>query len=285
MAVSSPEPAFPEDIERAITDVLLDDARDMCGTMSLVASRFYAWSKPITFRTVVVHRHKDWTKWISDLSLLNASFIRVLVLNISFTRDTLSDEELSRIRRLLEAAGGVRHLAVHWNIWAHFHRECGSLQLESLYLIWDGVHGIPRPSLSHLQHPARLKDLTVYAPPDLRYMIHWRSWGELYLPATKHCVNLAYVTYAADRPILPLGSVCADPRIKGAMFLLVNNPQKYAVEEEDVLIQVNMESYPNFSTAYLPSARQVLGEWLAKMEGRRSVLHHPPPRAVVDNSE
>jgi hypothetical protein len=37
------EPTFPEDIERTIIDVLLNDARDMCGTMSLVASRFHAW--------------------------------------------------------------------------------------------------------------------------------------------------------------------------------------------------------------------------------------------------
>jgi len=45
--VTTPEayqkPAFPEDIERAINQALLDDARDMCGTMSLVACRFYAW--------------------------------------------------------------------------------------------------------------------------------------------------------------------------------------------------------------------------------------------------
>jgi hypothetical protein len=41
--VADPKPAFPEDIERAINDALLNDARDMCGTMSLVASRFYAW--------------------------------------------------------------------------------------------------------------------------------------------------------------------------------------------------------------------------------------------------
>jgi hypothetical protein len=42
VAAPIPKP-FPEDIERTITGVLLNDARDMCGTMSLVASRFHAW--------------------------------------------------------------------------------------------------------------------------------------------------------------------------------------------------------------------------------------------------
>jgi hypothetical protein len=34
---------FPDDIERAIHEALLNDTKDMCYTMSLVASRFYAW--------------------------------------------------------------------------------------------------------------------------------------------------------------------------------------------------------------------------------------------------
>jgi hypothetical protein len=44
LGVPAPIPKkIPEDIERTITDVLLNDARDMCCTMSLVASRFHAW--------------------------------------------------------------------------------------------------------------------------------------------------------------------------------------------------------------------------------------------------
>ncbi|KAJ6597031.1 hypothetical protein DFH09DRAFT_109596 [Mycena vulgaris] len=280
---ASPKPTFPEDIEQAINDVLLKDARDMCGTMSLVASRFHAWTKPITFRSVVVHRHNNWTTRISDLLLPNASFIRVLAIDLPFTRGQLSDEELSHIRRLLEASGRVRHLAVTWNIWAHFHLECGFLQLESLYLIWDKFHPISPPSLKHLQHPSTLKDLTVYAPPDLHNPTPFRPWGDLFLPETDHCPNLAYVTYAADRtPIPTVGTLCEDlPGLKGAMFVLVDMPEKYMnEEEEDEMVKDDKALYANFSTAYARFSRQLLGEWLAKIEGRRSVLEHPPPHAV-----
>ncbi|KAJ7670230.1 hypothetical protein B0H17DRAFT_1086127 [Mycena rosella] len=276
-----PPPRFPEDIERAINDALLHDARDMCGTMSLVASRFYAWTKPITFRTVVVRRHDDWTKRISNLLLPNAGFIRALAIDLPSPR--LSDDELSHIRQLLEASQRVRHLAVGWNVWARFYPECGSLQLESLYLIWDRAHPASPPSLKHLQHPAELKDLTIYAPPDPRNPTPFRPWGELFLPATAHCPNLAYVTYAADRtPVPTVGSLCEDlSNLQGAMFVLVDIPDKFVNEEsEDELLKDDKEAYPNFSTAYLCHSSQVLGEWLAKIEGRPSVLEHPPPHAV-----
>ncbi|KAJ6562765.1 hypothetical protein DFH09DRAFT_489463 [Mycena vulgaris] len=285
MAAIIPASTFPEDIERAITDVLLDDARDMRGTMSLVASRFHVWTKPITFRTAVVRQHKDWTKRISDLLLPNASFIRVLAINLPGTGGKLSEEELSHIQRLLEASDGVNHLAVGWYIWAHFRRECGSLQLRSLYLIWDRAYGILPPSLDNLEHPTQLKDLTVYAPHDLKYMALWRSWGELYIPETARCTNLAYVTYAADRPIHTVGSLYQEiPHIQGVMFVLVDIPGEYPNEEEELAItKLDKKMYPNFSTAYLRFSGYLLAEWVAKMEGGPSVLEHPPPRAVVES--
>ncbi|KAJ7438363.1 hypothetical protein FB451DRAFT_1303831, partial [Mycena latifolia] len=162
-------------------------------------------------------------------------------------------------------------------IWAHHHRECGALQLESLYLIWDKKHHIPPPSLKNLQHPSTLNDLTVDAPADLNNMITWRPWGELYIPDTRQCVNLAYVTYAANT--LPGGSLtffCDDsefPAIRGVMFKLKNEAQ------DSELMKDEEEFYPNFSTTYLPNSWQLLNE-LEKMEGRPSVFQHPPPHEV-----
>ncbi|KAJ7751422.1 hypothetical protein B0H16DRAFT_830961 [Mycena metata] len=271
------KPVFPEDIERAIIQVLLDDARDMCGTMSLVASRFYGWTKPIMFRTVVVRRHNDWTKRIDDLLLPNASFIRCLAIP-----GQLSGAELSHVRRLLESARQVLHFAVTWSLWAQLQRECGALGLESLYLIWDGASHVPFPSLKHLQRPSALRDLTIFAPADLHNLTSFRTWGELYLPDTAHCTSLAYVTYAADRYTNPtVGSLCEDiPSLQGAMFVLVNIPEEIVNGGEDEMITDDVAVYSRFSTAYLPRASQVVGEWVAKMEGRPSVLVHPPPHAV-----
>ncbi|KAJ7725224.1 hypothetical protein DFH07DRAFT_783057 [Mycena maculata] len=111
------------------------------------------------FHTIIVRQRNNWLQRISQSLLPNASLIRVLVLNLSFTHGRtrihkLSDEESSHIRRL---TGRVRHLAVTWNIWAKFERKCGALQLESLYLIWDR----DAPLLDHLQHPSALKDLSL----------------------------------------------------------------------------------------------------------------------------
>ncbi|KAF9041978.1 hypothetical protein BDZ89DRAFT_1060024, partial [Hymenopellis radicata] len=272
--VSSPtERRFPEDIERAINDALLKDldARDMRATMSLVAFRFHEWTKRIVFSTVVIRRRNNWTQRISELLVPNASSIRILALNLRSIEGTLSDYELSHIRRLLEAAEGVRHLAVRWNLWARLSREFGSLQLKSLYLIWDGTHPARAPSLKDLQHPALLTDLTIYAPPDPENPTPFRSIGELFLPRTDHCTKLAYVTYAADRmPIPSVGWLCdIIPTLSGAMYVLVDIPAKYLdEEEEDELVKDDKEMFLNFSTAYLPFSSQVLGEWVAKVEGR-----------------
>ncbi|KAF8217687.1 hypothetical protein K438DRAFT_1795490 [Mycena galopus ATCC 62051] len=279
--VAAPKPIFPEDVERTINNALLSDDRDMCGTMALVSSRFYTWTKAIIFRTVVVRRHNsDWTKRISHFLLPNANLIHTLALDLPYILGEISTEELSLIRALLAASDRVRHLAVTWKIWAQLHRECGALQLESLYLMWDKNHPSSPPSLAHLQHPAALKDLTVYAPPDLRNLTPFRGIGDLYLPNTARCANLAYVTYAADRtPIPTIGSLCEDiPTLRSAMFVLVDIPEKFTDTEDD-LITEDKEVYPNFSTAYVRFSRQVLGEWLAKIEGKPSVLAHPPPRA------
>ncbi|KAJ7656799.1 hypothetical protein DFH06DRAFT_1473420, partial [Mycena polygramma] len=75
-------PKFPEDLERTITEVLLNDAADMCGTMSLLASRFHAWAIPFAFHTVVIHQRDDWMQRISECFLPNANTIHVLVLHL-----------------------------------------------------------------------------------------------------------------------------------------------------------------------------------------------------------
>jgi hypothetical protein len=133
--------------------------------------------------------------------------------------------------------------------------------------------------LDNLQHPAELKDLTFYAPPNLTGPIHYRTTGDLYLPPTDHCPNLEYLTYVADRTPLPaVGFFCGDPRIKGVMFVRTDvDPDK---DYDHKLIADDKQLFANFSTAYLPSSSQGLEEWLAKLEGRRSVFEHPPPRAV-----
>ncbi|KAJ7480901.1 hypothetical protein FB451DRAFT_1238714 [Mycena latifolia] len=284
-SIPGPTPTFPEDIERAINEEVLNNYRDMCGTVSLVASRFREWTKPVTFHTVVLRPHNNWMERIRDVFLPNASFIRCLAITVRQIQGPLSDEELTYVRRLLEASNHVKHFAVVWSIWAHHHRECGALQLESLYLIWDKKHHIPPPSLKNLQHPSTLNDLTVDAPADLNNMITWRPWGELYIPDTRQCVNLAYVTYAANT--LPGGSLtffCDDsefPAIRGVMFVLVDIPEKLKNEAQDSeLMKDEEEFYPNFSTTYLPNSWQLLNEWLEKMEGRPSVFQHPPPHEV-----
>ncbi|KAJ7734490.1 hypothetical protein DFH07DRAFT_844815 [Mycena maculata] len=276
------EPTFPEDIERTINEMVLNDMRDMCGTMSLVASRFHAWTKPIMFHTVIVRRQKNWLQGISQSLLPNASLIRILVLDLPFTERRgrrLSFKEASHIRRVLVASDQVRHLAVTWNIWAQFERKCGALQLESLYLIWDRVVDSEDPSLDRLQHPSALKDLTVYAPHRLGEggRKSWWRPGALCLPSTAHCANLAYVTYASEsKPILDIG----DFYLRRARFVLVDTEEKFATaaaEYTTARIRRDTAKNPNFSVTYLRFSSQVLVEWVAKMEGRPSVLQHPPP--------
>ncbi|KAJ7657318.1 kinase-like domain-containing protein [Mycena polygramma] len=177
----SPHPTFPEDIERTINEVVLNDTRRMCGTMKLVASRFETWTKPIMFHTAVVRRRDNWMQRVEECLLPNGSLIRILVLDLGlrgsegyYCQDPLhrkksSEKELSLLRRLLEACGQVNHLAVTWNVWDQLQGECGALRLKSLYLIWDGTFGNDAPSLDHLQHPADLEDLTLSA---------WRSTND-----------------------------------------------------------------------------------------------------------
>jgi hypothetical protein len=207
----------------------------------------------------------------------------VLALDLPLSEGQLTDDELSLIRRLLlESTERLRHLAVVWHLWTHLHAECGSLHLESLYLIWDRAwspsNPLSPPTLDNLRHPAELKDLTFYAPPNLTSPVQYRSMGELYLPPTNHCPSLEYLTYVADRtPVPTVGSFCDDPRIKGVMFVRTDVDEEYS---DFHLIKDDKQVFPNFSTAYLPSSSQGLGEWLAKLEGGRSVFAHPPPRAM-----
>ncbi|KAJ7663313.1 hypothetical protein DFH06DRAFT_1395524, partial [Mycena polygramma] len=263
------ESVFPDDIERLITDMLLDDRVEMWGTMSLVALRFRAWTKSRVFRTVVVALRDDWTKRISELFLPNANHIRILAIDLPSTRGRLSNEESTLILRLLQASDGVQHLAVSWHLWEDFSSECGRLKIESLYLIWDGAYGIPPLTLDNLQHPLTLKDITMYAPPDLKGP---GSALWFFLPETiteEYCPNLAFLTYAVSEQ--PIDIEVFGPDLRGVMWVLVDRPTKrLGIQESDLLWM--------HKSRYLASSGTVLGEWLAKMEGRRSVLEHPSPR-------
>ncbi|KAJ7792895.1 hypothetical protein B0H13DRAFT_2393853 [Mycena leptocephala] len=248
--------------------------------MSLVASRFHAWTKPKRFYTVIVRRHDDWMQRISDCLLPNACFVRILALDLAFTQDwcrgQLSSEELTLIQQFLESARQVKHLAVTWNIWAQLQHECGALQLESLYLIWDGAFNIfpagkiRPPVLDHLQYPAVLEHLTVSAPTALDNPTPWAPLGgRLYLPATMQCVKLTSVTYATAR--LPGGGLGLD--VKYTMLVLLERTEPEEWEQED--IQKDKENNPNYSVVCMPDWDQVLVAWVAKTEGRESILNHP----------
>ncbi|KAJ7088495.1 hypothetical protein B0H15DRAFT_841505, partial [Mycena belliarum] len=275
--------SLPEDIERHITEVLLYEAREMCGTMALVAFRFNAWTKPLAFGTVVVRMRKNWTARLSEILLPNARFIQRLAIMVPFERtdrSRLPDDEVAHIERLLEASTHVRHLAVLWSVWARLPQQCGSMHLKSIYLKWDWFCRIPPPSLNNLQYPGDLEDLTVFAPADNMYPGSWRFEGNLYVPKVTHCTRLAYVTYAADTPTGMLVSFCEKPNIKGVMFVLVNIPERLMTDTDDERWREDENYWPTFSAVYLPDSNQLLDEWLAKMEGRPSALDHPPPHYV-----
>ncbi|KAJ7088481.1 hypothetical protein B0H15DRAFT_1022485 [Mycena belliarum] len=276
--------SLPEDIERTITELLLYDAKDMCGTMALVASRFNAWTKPVAFGTSVVRVHDNWTARLSEVLLPNARFIQRLAIMVPFERtdrSRLPDDEVAHIERLLEASTHVRHLAVLWSVWARLPQQCGSMHLKSLYLKWDWFCRVPPPSLNNLQYPGDLEDLTVYAPADHMNPASCPLLGTLYVPNVAHCTRLAYVTYAANTPTGMLVSFCEEPKIKGVMFVLVDIPEELLTEDKDDGMWRNDEKeWPNFSAVYLRYTYQVLAEWLAKMEGRPSALDHPPPHYV-----
>ncbi|KAJ7635449.1 hypothetical protein DFH06DRAFT_1303013 [Mycena polygramma] len=271
------EPMFPEDIERLITEMLLDNGVEMWGTMSLVAMRFRAWTKHRILRTVVVALRDDWTKRISELFLPNANLIRILAIDLPSTRGRLSNEQSTLIRRLLRASDGVQHLGISWHLWEDFSSECGRLKIESLYLIWDGAYGVPPLTLDNLQHPLTLKDITMYAPPDLKGPGS-ALWFFLPETITEDCPNLAFLTYAVSEQ--PIDIDCFGSDLEGVMWVLVDTPTKRLDTVNMDMLWMGKYDCPNYSSRYLSFSSQVLGEWLAKMEGRRSVLEHPPPRAV-----
>ncbi|KAJ7100968.1 hypothetical protein B0H15DRAFT_796626 [Mycena belliarum] len=246
--------------------------------MSLVAARFHSWTKPLAFRTVRIHRSNNWTQRINNWLLPNADFIRTLVLDLPLTQDgyrsEVPAEELAILRALLEAAGGVRHLAVTWNIWAYLQSECSALQLRRLYLIWDGAYKISAPSLKSLQYPDALVDLTFCAPTGLEYEELWYPLGEYLLPAIGHCANLAYATYAANS--IPDGFVSLG--VKGAMIVLLGRTEPY---EHDTSY-MKYRAYPHCSVVCVQNRYQVLEEWVAKMEGRESLLDHTVDIVSVD---
>ncbi|KAJ7657313.1 hypothetical protein DFH06DRAFT_1328128 [Mycena polygramma] len=284
---ASPQPTFPEDIERAVNEVLLSDTREMCRTMRLVASRFETWTRPVMFHTAVVHRHNDWMQRVRESLLPNGSLIRILVLDLALgdfdalmgrPGEKSSEEELSLLRRLLSACGQVNHIAVTWNIWSQLQSECGALPFQSLYLMWDGEFAgdSGAPSLDHLQHPEVLKDLTISAPGDLRGP-SWSPTSYLSLPPREQtlaqCVNLAYITYASDQsPVISVASF----EVEWTTLVLTKRPggKPYHAEEETSL-QRDRDRYPNHSIVCMEEWDQVLEEWVAKMEGRESLLSQP----------
>ncbi|KAJ7608716.1 hypothetical protein FB45DRAFT_1128459 [Roridomyces roridus] len=279
---SNSEPIFPEDVERLIHEAVMNNSREMRGTMALVASKFHAWTKPFLYHTVVILSKDNWPQRVHEFLIPNASFIRTLALSAPLAE---FQDEISHIHALVEAALGVRSLAVPWRIWARLHREFGFLQLKNIYLIWD-YNATSVPTLNSLRHPSALKQLTIYAPADLRNpLISFRPWGELYLPDTSRCTNLEYVAYAADRtPVPSIGYLCEDiPSLKAAVFVLVNVPEPRQ-GEEDGLVMEDKEVYPNFSTVWIERSGMVFWEWLARAEGRESLLD-PPLLHVVQSTE
>jgi hypothetical protein len=190
---------------------------------------------------------------------------------------------VSLVQQFLESARQVRHLAVTWNIWAKLQYECGALQLESLYLIWDGAFNIfPRfdirePTLDHLQHPAILENLTVSGPTNLDDPTPWAYWGGMpYLPATRRCVKLTSVIYVTT--LLPLGWIRTCD-VKNPMVVLVEATEPDKGEQE--LIKEDKKRNPNYSVVCVQDWNQVLVEWVAKMEGRESILNHPADTAAA----
>jgi hypothetical protein len=221
MAAANPQPTLPEDLERAINEEVLIDTRDMCSTMSLVASRFHIWCVRITVSLRSLYNTaygQDKTDSISTPSSLAgrltgcsesaAAYCRTRASFAYWSLICLSGKVMSGVGSQQKSCqsfgnssklpeGGI-HLAVTWNIWAYLERQCGALRLEALYLMWDGALGIRPPSLYYLQQPAAVEDLTVFAPVDLRHPSMWRA-GKRYLPEWRQCVNLAYVAYVASR--------------------------------------------------------------------------------------
>ncbi|KAH8824629.1 hypothetical protein DL96DRAFT_1818313 [Flagelloscypha sp. PMI_526] len=282
---ASPNSILPEDIEEEINAILLHNVPSMSGTMSLVASRFHTWSKPVQFHTIVIRRQKGWTSRVQELVHF-APFIRVLAFNLFNVHGDLNEEDIDAVRLLISACTEtVKHLALTWMIWSGCQSEINRLHLKSLYIFWDWASGPQIPSLVNLQYPEELKDLTMFSPAYVDNFTAFHYEGALYLPDIKRCTNLEYVTYAADRYTSPtVGSLCEDyPNLKGVMFLLVNIPKEHLNEDKELdLWEDEKYAYANFSSAYLPRSAGILSEWVAKIEGRESVLVHPPPHELED---
>ncbi|KAJ7631568.1 hypothetical protein DFH06DRAFT_1128611 [Mycena polygramma] len=273
----APETVFPEDIEYTINQLLLEDAADMWTTMSRLASRFRTWTTPAMLRTVVIRLRDDWAKRIDDFFLPHARFIEVLAIDLPATRGFLSGEELSCIRRLLRGSECVRHLAVSWHIWEQLASECGSLQLVSLYLIWDGAYDILPPSMNGSEYRAPLTDITIYAPPQLETRWADLGWAEFYLPGTimEDLPKLTHMTYATSREVPTLVDFYKEDIV--VMWVLVDSPTRFLRDTVENQIQIDMQLHPNASTSYLRSSSEILGQWLAKMEGNPSVLDASSP--------
>ncbi|KAJ7663323.1 hypothetical protein DFH06DRAFT_1324795 [Mycena polygramma] len=271
MPITSPDlmtettdPRLPQDIERVITEVVLNDHSDMAGTMSLVAARFRTWAKSEALRTVVIRQREHWIQRISDLFLPNAHLIQILVIDLP---STLFEEELLHIQRLLQGAEKVKHLAVGWHIWEHF-VECGFLQLESLCLMWDETRQMVAPSLGHLQHPSALRDLTIYAPPrptciDARNP----SWARFHLPVTlsEDFPDLGSLTYAARNEVPDSWGCEWDTEGK-----IVVHTWKMRLGTTCKAFKLAGEA--EFSTVYFHCSSEVLREWLRRREreGRKN---------------
>ncbi|KAJ7806904.1 hypothetical protein B0H13DRAFT_1929365 [Mycena leptocephala] len=212
-------------------------------------------TNPIAFHTVVLRQHNDWMRRIRDSLLLSASFIRVLAIDLPFTCDDLSDEELSLIGQLLEISQGIRHFAVV--------RHIRTLQLESLYLMWDGFFGIPEPP--------------------------WENQG-LYdaraIKSSQPMFSVVVFPVNLDRrlsqPLLLHLRILARPNPRRVMFVIVGPAEKSlddSDEDSKQMIWAEDQTNANVYTLYLEST-ELLVEWVAKGEGRRSALEHPPPRTL-----
>jgi hypothetical protein len=91
-----------------------------------------------------------------------------------------------------------------------------------------------------------------------------------HLPATRQDVELTSVTYVTT--LLPLGwvSYCG---VENAMVVLVERTDTEEWEQHD--IKEDKKRYPNYSVVCVPDWDQVLVAWVARMEGRESILNHP----------
>ncbi|KAJ7197099.1 hypothetical protein C8J57DRAFT_1546257 [Mycena rebaudengoi] len=158
-------------ISRLRTEALLMDTSDACSTL---------WAMPVNTGCSESTTAYSRTHASSACSALD------LPLTEGWRRCALSDAELS-------------HLAVSWNIWATFPRECGALRPECLYLIWDGTDHTrahaPPATLAHFMV------LAVYAPADLGDPAPCATRGVLYQRTT--CASRAYVADHMPSPRLP----------------------------------------------------------------------------------